>query len=60
MLMKIYKLPTFSLTLELLTMLVLSTGQLLKVSPIICPSFETKSYLFSLQEDTPDILSVVE
>jgi len=60
MLMKIYKLPTFSLTLELLTMLMLSTGQLLKVSPVICPSFETKSYLFSLQGDTPDILSVVE
>jgi nuclear GTP-binding protein len=33
-LMKIYNLPTFSSTLEFLTMLALSTGRLLKVSPL--------------------------
>ena len=33
-LMKIYNLPTFSSTLEFLTMLALSTGRLLKVSPV--------------------------
>jgi len=38
-------------------MFVLSTGRLLKVSPVISPSFETKSSFFSLQGDTPDILS---
>jgi nuclear GTP-binding protein len=32
--MKIYNLPTFSSMLEFLTMLVLSTGRLLKVSPV--------------------------
>ena len=32
-LMKIYNLPTFSSTLEFLTMLALSTGRLLKVGP---------------------------
>jgi hypothetical protein len=32
-LVKIYNLPTFSSTLEFLTMLALSTGRLLKVSP---------------------------
>ena len=38
-LMKIYDLPTFSSTLEVLTMLALSTGCLLKASPISSPSF---------------------
>jgi nuclear GTP-binding protein len=33
-LMRIYNLPTFSSTLEFLTMLALSTGRLLKVSPV--------------------------
>ena len=38
-LMKIYDLPTFSSTLEFLTMLALSTGRLLKASPISLPPF---------------------
>jgi len=38
-LMTICDLPTFSSTLELLTMLALSTGHLLKASPITSPSF---------------------
>ena len=38
-LMKIYDLSTFSSTLEFLTMLALSTGRLLKASPISSPSF---------------------
>ena len=38
-LMKIYDLPTFSSTLEFLTMLALSTGRLLKASPISSPPF---------------------
>ena len=37
--LKIYDLPTFSSTLEFLTMLALSTGRLLKASPISSPSF---------------------
>jgi hypothetical protein len=38
-LMTIYDLPTFSSTLVFLTMLALSTGRLLKASPISSPSF---------------------
>jgi hypothetical protein len=38
-LMKIYDLPTFSSTLEFLNMLALSTGRLLKASPIPSLSF---------------------
>jgi nuclear GTP-binding protein len=38
-LMKIFDLPTFSSTLEFLTMFALSTGRLLKASPISSPSF---------------------
>lgn len=55
--MKIYNLPTFSSTLEFLTMLALSTGRLLKVSPVVSIFFEAKIYFFSLQGGTPDILS---
>jgi ribosome biogenesis GTPase A len=48
-LMKIYDLPTFSSTLEFLTMLALSTGRLLKASPIPSPpflSFKTQTHIF--------------
>ena len=38
-------------------MLALSTGRLLKVSPVISSSFEAKMSFVSLQGGTPDILS---
>jgi nuclear GTP-binding protein len=58
-LMKIYSLPTFSSTLEFLTMLALSTGRLLKVSPVSVHSFSPSRSkpLSFLQGGTPDILS---
>jgi len=57
-LMKIYDLPSFSSTLEFLTMLALSTGRLLKVSSV-SPRFPTlkAENLSFIQGGTPDILS---
>jgi len=59
--MKIYNLPTCSTTLEFLTMLVLSTGRLLKVSLVSLHSsllsFKTYNALSFLQGGTSDILS---
>jgi nuclear GTP-binding protein len=47
--MKIYNLPTFTSTLEFLTMLALSTGRLLKVrlSPSLLSYKLKKAYFFS-------------
>ena len=56
-LMKIYDLPTFSSTIEFLTMLVLSTGRPLKVRLIFSPPKLKKKSKISLQGGTPDILS---
>ena len=55
-LMKIYDLPTFSSTLEFLTMLALSTGRLLKASPISSPpflSFKTQTRFLSFRAVLP-------
>ena len=35
--MKVYNLPTFNTAIEFLTMLALTTGRLLRVSPISSP-----------------------
>ena len=55
-LMTIYDLPTFSSTLEFLTMPALNTGRLLKASPISSPSFlsfETQTYFHSFRAVLP-------
>jgi nuclear GTP-binding protein len=54
--LKIYDLPTFSSTLEFLTMLALSTGRLLKASPISSPSFlsfKTQTHFLSFRVVLP-------
>jgi len=54
--LKIYDLPTFSSTLEFLTMLALSTGRLLKASPISSPpflSFKTQTRFLSFRAVLP-------
>jgi len=53
--MKIYDIPTFSSTLEFLTMLALSTGRLL-TSPISSPSFlpfKTQTHILSFRTVLP-------
>ena len=55
--MKIYNLPMFSSTLEFLTMLALSTGRLLKVSPVSIFSPLKLNALSFVQGGTPNTLS---
>jgi nuclear GTP-binding protein len=58
-LMRIYNLPTFTSTLEFLTMLALSTGRLLKASPLspLPPPSKLMKTFSSMQGGTPDILT---
>jgi nuclear GTP-binding protein len=55
--MKIYNLPMFSSTLEFLTMFALSTGRLLKVSPVSIFSPLKPNALSFVQGGTPNTLS---